>query len=109
MKELDGPDECNNCGCNLYEHCDENKGGKMSSKMLMAQDQDCQLYFESGDGEHVYLEIDNPKYFEVSNLSIKVQIPLDKWNYITKEFEEKYFRHVKNEANSDPRQMELDL
>ena len=81
----------------------------MSNKMLMAQDQDYQVYFESDDGEHVYLEIDNPKHFEAGNTYIRVQIPLDKWNYMTKEFEEKYFRHLKTKANNDPRQMELDL
>ena len=81
----------------------------MSNKMLMAQDQDYQVYFESDDGEHVYLEIDNPKYFEAGSMHIKVQIPLDKWIYMAREFEEKYFRHLKEEANNDPRQMELDL
>jgi len=109
MKELSGPDECNNCGCNLYESCDKYEGGEMSGKMLMVQDQNYQVYFESGDGEHVYLEIDNPKHFEAGNAYVRVQIPLDKWNYMTKEFQDKYFRHIKTKANNDPRQMELDL
>ena len=109
MTTLEGPDECLECGCNLYPHCENYKGGEMSGKMLMVQDQNYQVYFESGDGEHIYLEIDDPEHFEVGNAYVRVQIPLDKWNYMTKEFQDKYFRHIKTQANNDPRQMELGL
>ena len=77
----------------------------MSSKMLMAQDRGCQLYFETDDGENIYLEIDEPEYFEASNSYLKIQIPLDKWNNMTKDYREKYFRHFKD----DSEQMELKL
>ncbi len=105
MTTLEGPTECYNCGCNLYEHCEGYEGGKMSNKMLMAQDSNYQLYFETDDAEHIYLEIDNPEHFEVSNLYIKIQIPLDKWNNMAKDYREKYFRHFKD----DSEQMELKL
>ena len=81
----------------------------MSSKMLMAQDRGCQVYFETSDGENIYLEIDEPDYFEASTVGVKVQIPLDKWNNVIKEYQERYFRHLREMANNDPRQLELDL
>jgi len=106
---LEGSDECNDCGCNLYTHCENYEGDKMSSKMLMARDRGCEVYFETGDGENIYLEIDDPDYFEVCNVSLKVQIPLDKWNSVVKEYQEKYFRHVRNKNNNIDKQLELGL
>ena len=77
--------------------------------MLMSHDRGCEIYFETGDGENIYLEIDQPDFFEAGNSYVKVQIPLEKWNNIINEYQKRYFRHLCKEANSDLRQMELDL
>ena len=81
----------------------------MSNKMLMAQERGCQVYFETSDGENIYLEIDEPEFFEVGNCYVKVQIPLSRWNSVVDEYQKRYYRHLVRETNNDLRQMELDL
>ena len=81
----------------------------MGNKMLMAHEKGCQVYFETNDGENIYLEIDEPEFFEAGNCYVKVQIPLVEWNIVVDEYQKRYYRHLDREANNNIRQMELDL
>tara|TARA_Y100001973_G_C5172840_1_gene320122 strand:- start:1309 stop:1545 length:237 start_codon:yes stop_codon:yes gene_type:complete len=77
----------------------------MSNKMVLSADGEYEVYTETNDGENVYLEIQNPDYFEVSSMHLKIKVPLDKWVYLTENFLNIHKRHI----NIDDKQMELDL
>tara|TARA_R100000152_G_C6664115_1_gene102219 strand:+ start:285 stop:521 length:237 start_codon:yes stop_codon:yes gene_type:complete len=77
----------------------------MSNKMVLSADGEYEVYTETNDGESVYLEIQNPDYFEVSSMHLKIKVPLDKWVYLTENFLNIHKRHI----NIDDKQMELDL
>jgi len=105
MITLEGPKECHNCGCNLYQQCDGYKEKELGSKMIMSKDGEYEIFATTDDGEHVYLDIYNPEYFEASPSHLTVKVPLDKWVYLTEHFLEKHKRHVvENE-----KQLELEL
>ncbi len=105
MITLEGPEKCNNCGCNLYEQCGDYEGDDLSNKMIMSKDGEYEIFATTDDGEHVNLDIHNPEYFEVSPSHLTVKIPLDKWVYLTECFLEKHKRHIA----VDKKQMELEL
>jgi len=105
MVAMEGPKECFNCGCNLYPECDEYEGEEMSNREVISSDGDYVVYTTTDDGEHVYLEVDEPKDFEISSSHLMVKIPLDKWVYLATSFLEKHNRHFK----ISDKQLELDL
>ena len=105
MIKIEGSEECHNCGCNLKPACDGYEGDEMSNKAVMSSDGGYVVYTTTDDGEHIYLEIDEPKDFEISSSHLMVKIPLDKWVQMTTEFLEKHNRHFK----ISDKQLELNL
>ena len=77
----------------------------MSGKMMITYSDNYQVYARADGGEDIYLEIDDPEYFEAEPSRLMVKIPLGDWAYLAKDFIKKHERHFTN----NEQQMELDL